>query len=152
MVLTCHLKDSMYGSRPGAQEFIAKLQEKFLIGVWTAASPDYAKGVCNGLFAKKPEFIFTHTQCALSRVLTGLYSMETKTVKKLSKVNYSIDHILILDDTPFTYSKNYGNAVPVPEWMGDPSDDVLSKLGDYLITTFSEFNGSVRKIEKRNWL
>lgn len=73
------------------------------------------------------------------------------------------NNTLIVDDTPRTYSRNYGNAVPVPTWAipitsPDPSVHDLSNQTFQLLSqhvhTLATRNSSevhLRSINKRQW-
>ncbi|MEL6562394.1 MAG: NIF family HAD-type phosphatase, partial [Bacteroidota bacterium] len=74
-------------------------------------------------------------------------------VKPLVKVKKkgiaTLEKMLIIDDTPAKSRLNFGNAIYPSEFNGNPLDDELAKLSDYLETLKSSEN--VRAIEKRNW-
>lgn len=62
------------------------------------------------------------------------------------------DNTLIIEDTPETCIKNYGNAIYVPpfESGGGEDENVLTKLMSFIKQLDS--NGRIRSTEKRNWL
>lgn len=146
--------------RPGVKEFLRNLQRDFQVGVWSAGGPDYVETMVDLLFDIRPVIVFTYNECTKSYkhyefYETGFeFSAQPQTFKKLEKVSRklktSLDQILIVDDLPSNARKNYGNAITIPEFTGDPNDRVLEKLGIYL----RSFIGclSVRFIEKRDWL
>jgi hypothetical protein len=139
--------------RPGLLEFIKLIQTHFEVAIWTAGSDDYAKFVCDRLFDNldPPLFIWSHKRCTIRYVQTGLTISKAYIIKKLSKIKWNINRILIVDNTPSTYMLNYGNAIPISTWKLDYNDDALDKLGMYLTETFNKFDGSVRYIHKMFW-
>lgn len=63
---------------------------------------------------------------------------------------YSKDRTLVVDDTPSCFQRNYGNAIRIEAWMGDPRDDELMLLANYLKKLLTS-GGSWRRISKLNW-
>lgn len=67
----------------------------------------------------------------------------------MRKAGWSLDRVLIVDDTPEKCLRNDGNAIyPLP-YEGAVDDDELPHLADYLVALKDEAN--VRRIEKRRW-
>jgi len=59
-----------------------------------------------------------------------------------------------VDNTSFTYGKNYGNGVPISTYYGgENDDDQLLCLMDFLkqVQQHFENTGTVRNLEKRTW-
>ncbi len=73
----------------------------------------------------------------------------TKLLKKVKHKGYDLDRVLIVDDTPAKVKNAYGNAIYVTEFNGDPADNELEVLGDYLLR-FKDME-NVRRVEKRGW-
>eukprot|EP01119_Soliformovum_irregulare_P000858 TRINITY_DN10629_c0_g1_i2.p1 TRINITY_DN10629_c0_g1~~TRINITY_DN10629_c0_g1_i2.p1 ORF type:complete len:120 (-),score=23.30 TRINITY_DN10629_c0_g1_i2:7-366(-) len=71
-----------------------------------------------------------------------------KSLKKVKKKGWSLSNVLIIDDKPATFERNYGNAIRVHPFEGDPSDDELLSLLLFLEDLAEK---DVRKIEKRGW-
>ena len=141
--------------RPDAKEFIKKLQKYFLVAVWTAATHEYATLICKELFDVPPIFMFTRKNCDTICVRTGTFARQT-TIKQLSKIDYPIHRILILDDTPDTYSQNEENAIHIKKWL-DPDekdrDDILDIVGEDIFKLFLNYDGSVLNRYRYNgWL
>lgn len=55
-----------------------------------------------------------------------------------------------MDDTPSKVARQYGNAVYVAPFFGDPGDDLLPRLDAYLGTLRDV--PDVRRLEKRGWM
>ena len=71
-----------------------------------------------------------------------------KDLKKVRK-RCRLEKVIAVDDSAGNYERSYGNLVRVSKFRGDPLDNELSLLTDYL-----EFLGSVpnvRRVEKRWW-
>ena len=72
-----------------------------------------------------------------------------KRLKKVRKFGFELETTIIVDDTQEKCKDNYGNAIYINEFNGDPNDMELVKLKDYLIQLSDVEN--VRKVEKRYW-
>jgi len=137
--------------RPGLHQFINQLGEIYDIGVWSSASDDYVKIICNHIFKDeiKPKFIYGRSKCTARRDLeTDTYVYE-KRIDKLKSLGYDKNKIIIIDDSREKLRTNYGNAIYIKEFTGNSNDNELEKLYQYLITLKDVEN--VRNIEKRNW-
>jgi RNA polymerase II subunit A small phosphatase-like protein len=76
-------------------------------------------------------------------------SYDAKRLDKVTKLGFSLDKMLIIDDTPAKVAENYGNAIYPKPFMGDKNDTELMQLLPYLLSLKESEN--VRKIEKRFW-
>jgi TFIIF-interacting CTD phosphatase-like protein len=142
--------------------------EYFDVGVWSAAAKSYVEEIVMRLFTKKPAFVFSEDRCDKKYfssselpVFSGTYQSPSvffknyHKVKPLSKIwnqkKWNKHRTLIVDTKSYTYEQNYGNAIPIPEFLGDPNDVVLEKLHRYLLFLLKE-KGSWRYLDKRYWM
>jgi TFIIF-interacting CTD phosphatase-like protein len=72
-----------------------------------------------------------------------------KRLDNLKKKGFALEQTLIVDDSPEKARINYGNAIYIREFTGDPNDKELQYLYNYLLTLKTV--GNVRTIEKRGW-
>jgi RNA polymerase II subunit A small phosphatase-like protein len=72
-----------------------------------------------------------------------------KDLKKVKRKGYDLGRVLIVDDTPQKVERNFGNAVYVRPYFGDPEDNELAQLAPYLESLRA--CGNVRAVEKRGW-
>jgi carboxy-terminal domain RNA polymerase II polypeptide A small phosphatase len=72
-----------------------------------------------------------------------------KDLKKIKRMGYRLERVLIADDTPGKVERHYGNAVYVPPFFGDPDDETLPRLARFLFSLRDVPN--VRTLEKRGW-
>ncbi|KAI9257556.1 HAD-like domain-containing protein [Helicostylum pulchrum] len=110
--------------RPGVDEFMRKMGEKYEIVVFTASLAKYADPVLDMLDIHKVvkhrlfrESCFNHK---------GTY------VKDLSQLGRELASTLILDNSPASYIFHTSNAVPVSTWFNDPHDTELTDLIAFL--------------------
>jgi RNA polymerase II subunit A small phosphatase-like protein len=136
-------------SRPGAREFLERMELTFDLAVWTSASADYASEIVNHLFPHPPAFLWCRERCVSRLNHETLQTDYIKDLKKVHRRGWDLGDVLVVDDSPEKLRRQYGNLVRVPPFLGQP-DDVLEKLGIYLLTLADAPN--VREIEKRGWL
>ena len=136
--------------RPFAREFLQACSAEFRLAVWTSSSRDYAEMVVGRLFdGIALEFVWAHERC------TARFDPEThevywvKNLKKVKSRGFDLRRTLMLDDTPRKLERSYGNHIRVAPFEGDPRDDELPALLEYL----RRFRGleDVRPPEKRGW-
>ncbi|EIE83334.1 hypothetical protein RO3G_08039 [Rhizopus delemar RA 99-880] len=91
--------------RPGVDEFMRKMGEKYEIVVFTASLAKYADPVLDMLDVHKVD---------------------------LSQLGRDLSSTLILDNSPASYIFHMSNAVPVSTWFNDPHDTELTDLVAFL--------------------
>ncbi|GLU22804.1 hypothetical protein SLE2022_388520 [Rubroshorea leprosula] len=107
--------------RPGLDEFLKELSEKFEVVVFTAGLKPYASLVLDNL---DPEGkIFTHRLYREAcKEIRGRY------VKDLSELGRDLGEVVIVDDNPKSYSLQPGNAIPMKAFVDNMEDRELEKL------------------------
>lgn len=138
-------------TRPGLQQFLGHVSNHFRLAVWTSSSPAYAEAVCPLVFSEtqRLEFVWASDRCTPTRIFENDSWCHAKPLKKLKRRGYDLARVLVVDDSPAKHTRNYGNLVQVAPFMGDPNDDELSHLAQYL--TQLAAIADVRNIEKRQW-
>jgi RNA polymerase II subunit A small phosphatase-like protein len=148
----------------GVPEYVDKVVQILLEGIQDLV-PD-----------AKPVFVWNKTRCIdeskvdaptclerltkSTRILIRLARGDPiGTVKPLYKVwrrrhgpeqrKYHRRETLHVDDRPYTFSRNYGNGIPVTPWHGDPDDRELVVLAAQLQQLLSVED--VRTVETRLW-
>ena len=136
--------------RPYLAEFLAVVSGLFEVAIWTSASETYAREVVPILpLPEAPRFVWSHDRC------TRRFNPETQThyflkdLKKVARLGYDLNRVIIVDNTPRKIARQYGNLVRVVDFTGSPQDDELRLLSLYL-PQLSERN-DIRSIEKRGW-
>jgi len=153
--------DSIPRPRPHLQEFIRFAFAHFKhVSVWSAAGEEWVSSVLEQVVLPLTDgqnFHFVWTGKKVTRrhwsVMGGDYSVTA--TKKLIKVykafpDYTKHNTFILDDTPETYKHNYGNAISIPTWYGDPEDKALLTVMTNLEKWQKEYEeiGTVRRVNK----
>lgn len=137
------------------------------VSMWTAASNDwlqynYKKHLKPILEENKQtlDLMFSYQHCSTIRDPDPENWHPTPVrIKPLRKIwrakskypTYTKENTLILDDTPITYARNYGNSIPIKTYQGDPNDTELLKVSALLRQLKKEFDQTknIRHVEKR---
>lgn len=147
--------------RPYLLEFLQEMNEDFLLAIWSSASDDYVNKIVKKIIPDGIilEFCWGRKRCTYRQNIhvddnlyyatnTDHYNYQ-KPLRKVKKKGYSIEKILIVDDSPHKCQQNYGNAIYPMEYNGEINDKELLYLSQYLKTLKDSSN--VRNIEKRGW-
>lgn len=147
--------------RPHLDAFLATCFDHYAVGIWSSASDEYVEAVA-GLIVPDPgrlEFIWGRSKASFSRVRRDdddytffdpwNHRHYLKPLAKLKRFGWTLDQMLIVDDTPEKCVRNYGNAIYPSEYDGRDEDDELRLLARYLERLKDAPN--LRRLEKRNW-
>ena len=106
--------------RPGVENFLKKMSEFYELAVFTASLSVYADKLLDVL-DKQKKFI-----CRLFREhCTYIHSVF---VKDLGKLGREMKDIIILDNSPVSYTLNKKNGIPIKSWTGNKNDTELEKI------------------------
>ena len=106
--------------RPGVKEFLEKMEKYFEIVIFTASVSKYAdplldiidkKGLC--------PFRLFREHCSL---------INTTFVKDLKRLGRDLKSIIIVDNSPLSYSLHPQNGIPILTWFEDKSDRELFEI------------------------
>lgn len=138
--------------RPGLDIFLEQCLEMFEVAVWTSSGGDYANQVVNFIFKEreKLKILLTSSHC-IRRFDHDLgYHYTVKDLRKMKKkTGFSLESIIMVDDSKEKLERNYGNVILVNEFTGQEGDEELSKLLKYLEVVGGAEN--VRQIDKLHW-
>ena len=137
--------------RPHLDQFLSFCLDHFEVAIWTTASEAFANSIARELFEEPEnlEFIWTEDKCTMVYNHQLSTHQHLKNLAKVKKKGFDLDHVIMVDDSPYKLKKNYGNLVRVNEFTGDQHDTELLILIDYLSDLKSAHN--IRQIEKRGW-
>ena len=137
--------------RPGLENFLKFISENFKLAVWTSSTSDYAEGIVKQLFLDQSilKFVWARERCVSKIDIESREQYWVKDLKKVKKLGFDLEKILVIDDSPEKLERNYGNHIPMIPFLGDPKDDELPRLENFLekLKNLDSF----RSIEKRNW-
>ncbi|QDT65782.1 HAD family hydrolase [Calycomorphotria hydatis] len=137
--------------RPGLSDFLNLVQRSYKLAVWSSSTADYLEAIISATAISESslEFVWSRSRCTPRFDPEYQSQYYLKDLKKVKRLGYSLDHLLIVEDTPQKVQRNYGNAVYVQPFYGDPNDHALEKLGAYLVSIKETAN--FRSVEKRGW-
>ena len=111
--------------RPGLDDFLNYVKEKFEVVIFTASMKEYADAAIDAIAPWIPSsHRFYRNHC---KHLKGVY------IKDLSKFNRPIESIILIDDSFVALSLNRSNVITIPAWFGEANDRELSKLQNLIL-------------------
>ncbi len=137
--------------RPTLEQFLLNCGEHFEMAVWTSSSADYASDVVDQIWPAGLDrsFLWSRDRCTYREDLETRRPHWIKNLKKVKRLGYDLERVIMVDDNPEKLAFQYGNLVRVRPYFGDPEDDELPWLSRYLSQLAAVDN--VRIVEKRGW-
>jgi Dullard-like phosphatase family protein len=107
--------------RPDCDQFLKCVSEWFRLVVFTASVPAYADPMIDWLEQDRKYFSqrFYRHHCT---------STPQGYIKDLSRVESDLSRVIIIDNSPVSYSMHQENAISIEGWISDPSDHSLLHL------------------------
>ncbi len=141
---------AMVYRRPFLSEFLAGIADHFELAVWTSAGSDHAAEIVAQVFPDyQLNFVWSSAKCT-QRTDHEMHERYTvKDLRKVARLGYSLERILMVDDSPEKLERNYGNHIRIKPFEGDPTDAELPILATYLLSIRDAPN--YRTVEKRHW-
>ena len=136
--------------RPGLEDFLKSLNTWADLAIWSSSTEDYLAAMLSH-FPWQPDWRFRshRDHCTLRRNPELDSWTFTKNLDKITRLGFSLDRVLMVDDSPEKIPRHYGNLVPMPPFYGEPDDPFLRLLANYLASLAPL--PSIRRIEKRHW-
>ena len=123
--------------RPYLNQFLSYAVENYDLMVWSASSRKYIDQVVSHLLPDVPlVYIYSSERCTTkwNQFSDEPHPYVIKDMKKVWRRNnpYTKKNTLVLDDTPKTYLRNYGNAIPIDGYIGGNNDTELLRMIEVL--------------------
>lgn len=137
--------------RPFLEPFLKAASLTYQLAVWSSSTEDYVAAVVRQIIPRDITLSFQwgRSRCS-QRFDPELHEYYwAKDLKKVKRLGYNLDRVLIVEDSPEKVERSYGNAIYVKSYEGDPTDQELQKLGPYLARLAKCEN--FRRVEKRGW-
>lgn len=139
--------------RAGLREFLQFCTSTFThVGIWTAASPDYAHFIVNRVLIPlgfNPKFLLTSSDCEWLPMQNGKGSIRVKPLRKLwtlpkyQWLQATPENTLVVDDKPETALLNTQNLIAIRPFVArtsvDLQDQELRKVQQRLQTWHSNY-------------
>lgn len=137
--------------RPYLDAFIKFCFQHFNVAVWTSSGAIYAQEIIVNIFPNPEQlaFIWTAEKCTPKFNLETYQYDSIKNLKKVKNKGFSLEQVVVVDDSPEKHIHNYGNLIPIQPFVGNMQDNMLERLCKYLLYIKDMVN--IRTIEKRNW-
>ena len=129
--------------RPKIKEFLEEISKYFLIGVFTAAIPEYADAAINYL---DPEEKYIKFKLYRNDCINIGDLVRIKDLKIFGEEN--LDKIVLLDNNIYSFSNQLSNGILINSFFNDENDDELSNVRKYLIEYIFPCD-DVRKINEQ---
>lgn len=120
--------------RPYLVEFLEVASSWYQVAVWSSASAGYVAGIVRAIIPE-PErlrFVWSEARCT-SRYHPELFAYyPVKDLRKVKRLGYSLERMVMLDDSPEKLERHYGNHLPIRSFEGSPDDTELRDLLPFL--------------------
>ncbi|HEX2629843.1 MAG TPA: HAD family hydrolase [Chitinophagaceae bacterium] len=137
--------------RPFLDQFLIDISQHYVIGIWSSAGDMYVQTIAEKIKPQEIDYAFVwgRSRCTFKRDMERDFYEYEKKLSKLKSKGYSLESMLIVDDTREKARSNYGNAIYIREFTGNREDVELQHLFTYLVSLKEVPN--FRTIEKRGW-
>ena len=101
--------------RPHLRPFLEFCGDRFDLAVWTASSSDYAHAVVTQVFGslERLRFVWSRTRCTIRYDHDAQSQYWVKDLKKIRRIGYALERVIVIDDTAKKHEPNYGTLVRV---------------------------------------
>ena len=136
--------------RPHLDQFLNEADDNYDLMLWSASESEYVHKIVDKILPPHLSFVYIYTadRCTTkwSQFSDYPHPYVIKDLKKVwrRKNHYTKKNTLVLDDTPKTYMRNYGNVIPIDGYYGGEDQELLRVL-ELLDKYESSQNVRVRK-------
>ena len=115
--------------RPGVQAFLQRLSKLYEIVIFTASVSKYADPLL--------DILDKENYCSFRLFREHCTLMGMTYIKDLNKLGRDLKDVIIVDNSPLSYSFNKENGIPILTWFSDKNDKEL----DYLLPILEFLSG-----------
>jgi len=115
--------------RPGLEELVASIKDRWRCLVWSTGQPAYVEATCKALGIDWME-LWARDRCR--RLDTIPEQHHEPFDKPLVWVEPDETSVVIVDNAPGSFACNPKNGIPIQTWRGERADRQLVFLADYL--------------------
>ena len=137
--------------RPHLEDLLRRVARFADIAVWSSGTETYVEAMLRQSVPADIalRFVWARSRCTRRYDDENLEEYWVKDLKKVKRLGYALERILIVDDSPEKTERNYGNHIGITPFLGDQADRELAFLATYL-ERFEHIE-NVRTVEKRGW-
>ena len=130
--------------RPGVEKFIQIMKDYYEIIIFTASISKYADILMN--------IIDPNKYCPYRLFREHCSFVNNNYVKDLTRLGRDLKDIVIVDNSPLSYSFHRNNGLPILSWFDDYNDNELEKITPILIflSNVDDVREYIPKIVKNN--
>ena len=123
-------------TRPHLNWFLNEISNHFRIGVWSAADENYVSAIVAQILPNnlKLEIMWGQSWCNYNYDNENNTYVYEKKLNELTKLNFKLNEIILVDDSLHNIKLNGGNAIFIRPFTGDQNDQELKILFDNLVT------------------
>ena len=115
--------------RPHVQELVEFAGSRFDVAVWSSSSDEYVAAVVDRLFSiAQPKFAWSVSRCVQRIDAKSNGYVYVKDLRKVQKFGYSIEEILIVDDSPEKIARQPKCHIHVEPFLGNRDDTELLRV------------------------
>jgi RNA polymerase II subunit A small phosphatase-like protein len=137
--------------RPHVDRFLERVEGWFDLAVWTSGTEAYADAIVAEIFPPGADlqFVWGRSRCVIryDEELHRHYFL--KDLKKVKRLGFELDRLLLADDSPEAVSRNYGNHLFLRPFRGEKDDRELLDVLPFL--EWLKDQEDFRSVEKRAW-
>ena len=109
-----------FKTRPGVKEFLRKMSKLYEIVIFTASVEEYAKPLI--------DIIDSKNLCSHKLYREQCTFRDSAYIKDLKRLGRDLKDVIILDNSPNSYSLNKENGIPITTWFDDEDDRELYNI------------------------
>ncbi|CDW83768.1 nli interacting factor-like phosphatase family protein [Stylonychia lemnae] len=130
--------------RPYLRQMLKRLSQHFELIVYTSGEAEYAKSCINAIEGNESYFQYrlTKDNCVKIQEL-GYHAKDLR----LLQIDRDLKDMIIVDNQVTNFMLQIHNGIPIKEFQGDKSDQVLKSLTQYLLS-FKDIKDVRKKIHK----
>jgi len=124
--------------RPGLEKFLIECSRLFSLAIWSSADDTYVKSIAQALLPTgvAPQFIWGRSECWVKQMrkrydtsnLESKVYQNIKPLEKIRRMGFSMENLLIVDNSLYKVEDNPGNYVIIKPFVGNPQDTELKGL------------------------
>ena len=114
--------------RPGVKNFLAEISKYFEVGIFTAASKDYADSVINYL---DPENKYIKLRLYRNNCINVGGLLKIKDLRLIKNIN--LKNIILIDNSIYSFASQLSNGIFINSFYCDKEDNELQNVFRYLI-------------------